>query len=71
MASGAIPGPATPATPTWHSWSRICAALSARGVRFKSAPVEVTHGRNVGAKAVYLLDPDDVTLELIQPAKRS
>jgi ribosomal protein L14E/L6E/L27E len=40
-------------------------------VRFKSAPVEVTHGRNAGAKAVYLLDPDDVTLEFIQPAKRA
>jgi catechol 2,3-dioxygenase-like lactoylglutathione lyase family enzyme len=44
------------------------AELAARGVRFKSAPVEITHGRNKGAKAVYLLDPDDVTLELIQPA---
>jgi catechol 2,3-dioxygenase-like lactoylglutathione lyase family enzyme len=42
--------------------------LSIRGVRFKSAPVEITHGRNRGAKAVYLWDPDDVTLELVQPA---
>jgi lactoylglutathione lyase len=44
--------------------------LSAKGVRFKSAPVEVTHGRNRGAKAVYLLDPDDITLEMMQPPAR-
>jgi catechol 2,3-dioxygenase-like lactoylglutathione lyase family enzyme len=50
---------------------RVYADLSARGVRFKSAPVAVTHGRNAGAKAVYLLDPDDVTLEFIQPARRA
>ena len=47
------------------------AEMKAKGVRFKSAPVEVTHGRNQGAKAVYFLDPDDVTLELIQPAPRA
>ena len=46
------------------------AEMKAKGVRFKSAPVEVTHGRNRGGKAVYFLDPDDVTLELIQPAPR-
>jgi extradiol dioxygenase family protein len=45
--------------------------LSARGVRFKSPPVVIDHGRNAGAKAVYLLDPDDITLELVQPARRS
>jgi catechol 2,3-dioxygenase-like lactoylglutathione lyase family enzyme len=45
--------------------------LQAKGVRFKSAPVEITHGRNRGAKAVYLLDPDDITLEMVQPAPRS
>jgi catechol 2,3-dioxygenase-like lactoylglutathione lyase family enzyme len=50
---------------------RVHAELTARGVRFKSAPVEVTHGRNAGAKAVYLLDPDDVTLEFIQPARHA
>lgn len=42
--------------------------LSAHGVRFKSPPVEITHGRNQGAKAVYLRDPDDITIELVQPA---
>jgi len=44
--------------------------LSAKGVRFKSAPVEVDHGRNRGAKVVYFLDPDDITLELVQPARQ-
>lgn len=44
--------------------------LRSQGVRFKSPPVEVTHGRNRGAKAVYLFDPDDITLELVQPAPR-
>jgi catechol 2,3-dioxygenase-like lactoylglutathione lyase family enzyme len=47
------------------------ADLKARGVRFKSAPVPITHGRNAGAKGVYFLDPDDITLELIQPALRA
>lgn len=42
--------------------------LTAQGVRFKSAPVAITQGRNAGAKAVYLWDPDDITLELVQPA---
>ena len=46
------------------------AELSATGVRFKSVPVEITHGRNRGGKAVYFLDPDDITLELVQPAPR-
>jgi catechol 2,3-dioxygenase-like lactoylglutathione lyase family enzyme len=49
---------------------RAYAELRAQGVRFKSAPVEITHGRNKGAKAVYLLDPDDITLELVQPEPR-
>jgi lactoylglutathione lyase len=44
--------------------------LSARGVRFKSAPVAIAHGRNAGGQAVYLWDPDDITLELIQPPPR-
>ena len=50
---------------------RTYAELSAKGVRFKSAPVPITHGRNTGAKGVYLFDPDDITLELIQPAPRT
>lgn len=47
------------------------ADLKAKGVRFKSAPVDITHGRNAGAKGVYFFDPDDITLELIQPARRA
>jgi catechol 2,3-dioxygenase-like lactoylglutathione lyase family enzyme len=44
--------------------------LRAKGVRFKSAPVDITHGRNAGGRAVYFFDPDDITLEMIQPARR-
>lgn len=46
----------------------VYAELSGRGVRFKSAPVTIEHGRHRGGKAVYLWDPDDITLELVQPA---
>lgn len=46
----------------------VHAELSARGVRFKSAPVAIEQGRHRGGKAVYLWDPDDITLELVQPA---
>jgi catechol 2,3-dioxygenase-like lactoylglutathione lyase family enzyme len=49
----------------------IYAELRAKGVRFKSAPVQITHGRNTGAKAVYFFDPDDITLEMIEPAPRA
>jgi len=44
------------------------AALKAKGVRFKSEPVAITEGRNKGGYSVYFLDPDDITLELHQPA---
>jgi catechol 2,3-dioxygenase-like lactoylglutathione lyase family enzyme len=49
----------------------IYADLKGRGVRFKSAPVDITHGRNAGGRAVYFFDPDDITLEMIQPARRA
>src|SRR5687767_283010 len=45
----------------------VYAEMKAKGVRFKSEPVAITHGRNAGAKGVYFFDPDDVTLELVQP----
>ena len=45
--------------------------LKGKGVRFKSAPVDITHGRNAGGRAIYFFDPDDITLEMIQPAPRS
>lgn len=40
--------------------------LSAKGVRFKSKPNQAKAGPFTGGKVVYLLDPDDITLELIQ-----
>lgn len=41
--------------------------LDARGVRFKSDPVEITSGPNQGGLVIYLLDPDGYTLEMFQP----
>lgn len=38
------------------------------GVRFRSLPVEIDEGHNRGALACYLLDPDGITIELIQIA---
>jgi lactoylglutathione lyase len=42
------------------------AELSQKGVRFRSAPVEITSVANRGAWGVYLVDPDGITLELRQ-----
>jgi lactoylglutathione lyase len=46
------------------------AELKARGVRFTSEPVLITAGVNTGGYGVYMLDPNGITLELFQPAKR-
>lgn len=43
------------------------AELTARGVRFRSPPVTIDAGVNAGSLAVYLLDPDGITVELFQP----
>jgi catechol 2,3-dioxygenase-like lactoylglutathione lyase family enzyme len=40
--------------------------LSAAGVQFKSEPVSPTTGPNKGGWAIYFVDPDGVTLEMIQ-----
>ena len=49
---------------------RACYAdLIAQGVRFKSEPVTITAGPNVGGLVVYFYDPDGYTLELFQPPK--
>jgi lactoylglutathione lyase len=40
--------------------------LRARGVAFVSAPVPITEGVNRGGAAVYLRDPDGITIELLQ-----
>ena len=44
-----------------------CARLSAMGATFHAPPGTVTHGINTGARAVYLVGPDDIRLELFQP----
>lgn len=41
--------------------------MVARGVRFRSEPVAIEAGVNKGGYTVYFLDPDDITLEIIQP----
>jgi catechol 2,3-dioxygenase-like lactoylglutathione lyase family enzyme len=41
--------------------------LSSAGVRFRSEPVAITAGINRGGFTVYFLDPDGITLELVQP----
>ena len=48
----------------WAAYNR----LSAAGVRFKSEPVSITQGPNKGGWAVYFVDPDGITLEMIQRA---
>ncbi len=42
-------------------------SLRDKGVRFRSEPVAITTGVHAGGYAVYFLDPDDNTLELVQP----
>jgi lactoylglutathione lyase len=44
--------------------------LSAQGVHFKSAPVEIQAGNDKGGYAVYFTDPDGISLELLQPPKK-
>jgi catechol 2,3-dioxygenase-like lactoylglutathione lyase family enzyme len=41
--------------------------LKALGVRFKSEPVLITAGRHTGGYTIYMLDPDNITLEMVQP----
>ncbi len=44
------------------------ARLKALGVQFKSeAPNSITEGVNRGGYTIYFLDPDGITLELMQP----
>jgi catechol 2,3-dioxygenase-like lactoylglutathione lyase family enzyme len=40
--------------------------MIAQGVRFKSPPNAITAGINKGGFTCYFLDPDDITLEIIQ-----
>jgi catechol 2,3-dioxygenase-like lactoylglutathione lyase family enzyme len=39
------------------------------GAQLVSEPVEITGGVNRGGRAVYLYDPDGITLELLQPRR--
>jgi lactoylglutathione lyase len=43
--------------------------LKAQGVRFRTPPVELDAGPNKGGYALYMLDPDGITIELFQRAK--
>ena len=45
--------------------------LKAKGVKFKSEPIEVDYGDNAGAWGVYVVDPDGISMELFQPAKKT
>ncbi len=47
------------------------ARLVALGVRFRSDPVAIEAGINRGGYTVYFLDPDDITLEMVQPPPRA
>ncbi len=40
--------------------------LAASGVRFKSPPNAITSGINQGGHTCYFLDPDDITLEMVE-----
>lgn len=44
--------------------------LLAAGIEFYSPPVKIDTGINVGGLAVYLRDPDGITMELFQPPLR-
>lgn len=44
-------------------------ALKTKGVQFRSPPVAIDAGANKGSYALYMLDPDGITIELFQPAK--
>ncbi|MFC5751842.1 VOC family protein [Actinomadura rugatobispora] len=46
------------------------ARLTGLGVRFVSPPNRITAGVNAGGAACYFLDPDEITLELVQPPPR-
>ncbi len=48
----------------------LYAHLKASGAHFRSAPIALDEGPNAGGVAVYLLDPDGITIELFQPAAK-
>jgi len=46
----------------------IYARIQDKGVAFISGPVRVDTGANAGGAALYMKDPDGITIELFQPA---
>jgi catechol 2,3-dioxygenase-like lactoylglutathione lyase family enzyme len=50
----------------WAEYNR----MKALGVRFKSEPNAITAGVNKGGFTCYFLDPDDITLEILQGPPR-
>lgn len=50
----------------WQTYTR----LSQGGVAFISEPQEILEGVNKGGFTCYFLDPDEITLELVQPPIR-
>jgi catechol 2,3-dioxygenase-like lactoylglutathione lyase family enzyme len=50
----------------WAEYNR----MQALGVRFKSEPQHITAGINKGGYTCYFLDPDDITLEILQAPPR-
>ena len=53
---------ASEAAQAWAEYER----MRAHGVRFRSEPVAIEAGINKGGFTCYFLDPDDITLEIIQ-----
>lgn len=51
----------------WGEYRRLLIG----GVEFVSEPNAITAGANEGGAACYFVDPDDITLELLQPPPRS
>lgn len=47
---------------------KMCDRLATNGVLSVSRPVTPTIGPNTGGRAVYMVDPDGVRVELIQTA---
>ena len=43
------------------------AELKSRGIQFRSEPIMIDKGVNIGGYSVYALDPDGITVELFQP----
>ena len=43
--------------------------LRSKGVRFRSPPIYIDAGAGKGGHALYMFDPDGITVELYQPPK--